>query len=618
MLSPDSRQTLLDALRPPAGFHLGCAVGTTYSLDLDAALTAPASFALYAVTDLHEPRSVEPLELLDSIRRHADRFTIFFQAGQVPIPAQRRLFAYLEGAVVPVIAPNGGAFHPKIWVLRFDADGAPSTFRMLCASRNLTHDRSWDTMLRLDSSDDQEMEQSIDSVGLAAMVRALPGLVVGPMNGQRQASIAALADQVEVVRWSLPPGFRAGRFLPIGIGDASSPPFPQSADRMAIVSPFLTGGLLKRLPSAAGRCVLISRPDQITGCAATIAARFGEVYTLDPDAVPSGAADQSTGEEDADQVPADDPTTPFEGLHAKLFVFDQGPNTTILTGSANATNAAFATNVEFLTELTGPRRMLGVEALLAEPSKDVQTLRSFLIPFPLADVDGEEDAVDDIEDQLDTLRREIASMPFEARAVPDGSDDRFLLSFTSGAAIPALPAGATWHAWPITVTADSAHQIDSTRKFDEQFAVSFEGISAFFANELTLGDVGTRFVLVANLVEAPANRATRLLRILLGDAERFLRYLLMLLADDAVDQYGLSDMLDALDDNGAGQWQIAQDNVPLLEGLLRTLSRDPTRLDHIHHLISDLQADPEGESLLPPGLMEIWEPIWAVAAEQRR
>ena len=31
MLSPDDRQTLLDALRPPFGFHLGCAVGTTKS-----------------------------------------------------------------------------------------------------------------------------------------------------------------------------------------------------------------------------------------------------------------------------------------------------------------------------------------------------------------------------------------------------------------------------------------------------------------------------------------------------------------------------------------------------------------------------------------------------------
>ena len=618
MLSPDIRQTLLDALRPPAGFRLGCAVGTTYSLNLDAALTAPASFALYAVTDLREPRRVEPLELLDSIRRHADRFTIFFQAGQVAVPVQRRLFAYLEGAVIPVAAPNGGVFHPKIWVLRFDADDAPSSFRMLCASRNLTHDRSWDTILRLDSADDQDAEPSIEPVGLAAMVRALPGLVVGQISAQRQADIAALSDQLEVVRWAPPSGVRSGRFLPIGISDSSPPPFPPTADRIAVVSPFLSAGLLKRLPNSTGRRVLVSRPDQITSCAATIAARFGEVYTLDPDAVPSGATDEGAGAGDSGQVPAEDPTIPFEGLHAKLFVFDHGSDTTVLTGSANATNAAFGTNVEFLTELTGPRSAVGVEALLAEPAKDVQTLRSFLIPFPLTEADDESDAADAIEDELDMLRREIAGMAFEARARPDGSGDRFRLSFTSAEAIPPLPGGVVWRTWPTTVTADTSHEVDPTGEFDELFAVSFEGITAFFANELTLGDVSTRFVLTADLVEAPANRATRLLRILLGDAERFLRYLLMLLADDAVDRYGLSDMLDALDNNSDGYWQTAQDNVPLLEALLRTLSRDPSRLDHIQHLITDLRADPEGESLLPPGLMEIWEPIWAVASEQRR
>lgn len=618
MLSPDSRQTLLDALRPPAGFRLGCAVGTTYSLSLDAALTAPASFALYAVTDLREPRMVEPLELLDSIRRHADRFTIFFQAGQVAVPVQRRLFAYLEGAVVPVAAPNGGVFHPKIWVLRFDADDAPSTFRMLCASRNLTHDRSWDTILRLDSTGDQDAEPSINPVGLAAMVRALPGLAVGQISAQRQADIASLSDQVEVVRWAPPSGVRSGRFLPIGISGSSPPPFPPTADRIVVVSPFLTAGLLKRLPNSTGRRVLVSRPDQITSCSTTIAARFAEVYTLDPDAVPSGVTDESVGEADVGRVPAEDPTIPFEGLHAKLFVFDHGSSSTILTGSANATNAAFGSNVEFLTELTGPRSALGVEALLAEPAKEVQTLRSFLIPFPLTAADDEGDAADAIEDQLDTLRRVIAGMAFEARAIRDGSDDRFRLSFTSSAAIPRLPDGVLWGIWPISVTADSAHQIDATRNFDEMFTVSFEGITAFFANELTLGSVSTRFVLTADLVEAPSNRSTRLLRILLGDAERFLRYLLMLLADDAVDRYGLSDMLDALDNKGNGDWQVAKDNVPLLEALLRTLSRDPGRLDHIQHLITDLHADPEGESLLPTGFMEIWKPIWAVAAEQRR
>ena len=130
--------------------------------------------------------------------------------------------------------------------------------------------------------------------------------------------------------------------------------------------------------------------------------------------------------------------------------------------------------------------------------------------------------------------------------------------------------------------------------------------------------MSTTFVLTADLREAPADRSNRLLRILLGDAERFLRYLLMLLADDAVDAWGLSDLLDAMEGSQDGKWRTAGDTIPLLEALLRTLSKDPERLDHINQLIVDLCADEEGRALLPPGLLKIWDPVWSIAEEGHR
>lgn len=618
VLNPDGRQTLLDALRPPFGFQLGCAVGTTFSLGLDAALTAPAAFALYAATDASDHRDVEPLELLDSIRRHAGRYTVFFQAGQVAVPAQRRLFAYLEGALVPVTAPGGGVFHPKVWVLRYEADGLAPTYRMLCASRNLTHDRAWDTILRIDAVDaDAEVRHEIDGSGLATFVRTLPTLAVSEVQEDRRDSIAELADELAHVRWSPPPHVRNGRFHPLGLVGSSSAPFPSAADGFGVMAPFLTSGLLKRLPSTTGRSVLISRPDQIAACAPTVAARFQEIYTLDPDATPATDGSEPSPESAATEshISAEDPSIPFDGLHAKLFVFDDAQTSTVLTGSANATTAAFGPNVEFVTELSGPKAHLGVDALLAEPAKEVQTLRAFLTPFPIGDASEYEEERDPVEDQLDLLRRQVASVPLIARAIEDGSSDRFQLRFTSAGALNPLPSGVVWRCWPITVADASGVTIEEA--VDAAFSVSFEGITAFLANELTLGDTSTRFVLTADLQEAPANRATRLLRILLGDAERFLRYLLLLLTDEAVDQYGLADLLDALDSTEAGHWQAAQDSLPLLEALLRTLSRDPDRLGHIDRLITDLQADLEGESLLPDGLLDIWEPIWAAAKDRR-
>jgi hypothetical protein len=43
MLDPEGRHLLLDALRPPPGHELDVAVGTTYTLDLYALLTAPVA-----------------------------------------------------------------------------------------------------------------------------------------------------------------------------------------------------------------------------------------------------------------------------------------------------------------------------------------------------------------------------------------------------------------------------------------------------------------------------------------------------------------------------------------------------------------------------------------------
>lgn len=620
MLAPDARQSLVDALRPPPGYHVGCAIGTTFSLHLDSALTPPAAFALHAVAGADHEHGIEPLELLDSIRRHADRYTIFFQAGQVSIPARRRLFAYLEGALVPVTAPAGGVFHPKVWVLRFDSEiGAPQ-FRTLCASRNLTHDRAWDTLLRLDSADHEPGEDGgelIASEGLARFLRALPRLAVSGLTVDRATAIEELATQVESVTWSAPAQIESGRFHPIGIGNGQTLPFPRAADRIAVISPFLTPGLLKRLPSAPQRSALISRPDQIGACAATVSSVFTDVYTLDPDASP--AADPSTASPAGTHVAADDPSVPFDGLHAKLYVFDEGTRTTLLSGSANATTAAFGANVEFLTELTGPRAVFGVDALLAEPTKDVQSLRSFLIPVP-PDSLGGADETGPADDLLDQLRRRIAALPLQVAATPDTNEstgsEAFRLRFTSTLPVPDLGDGVTWRCWPITVSDAGSIPVEPNGALLADFSVSFEGITGFLANELTQNGVATSFVLTAQMTECPPDRNTRLLRLLLGDAERFLRYLLLLLSDDAVDQYGLSDLLDALEPTENSDWKRAVDSLPLLEALLRTLSRDPARLDQVNRLICDLQSDGDDESFVPQGLLEIWEPIWAAAQDR--
>src|ERR1043165_9260986 len=65
MLEPQSRRHLLEALRPPPGYALDCAIGTTFSLDLLTMLTAPLAFTLFDWEDEGGHPTADPLALLE-------------------------------------------------------------------------------------------------------------------------------------------------------------------------------------------------------------------------------------------------------------------------------------------------------------------------------------------------------------------------------------------------------------------------------------------------------------------------------------------------------------------------------------------------------------------------
>src|SRR5262245_29163547 len=120
MLKPDERSHLLELLRPPSGFKLDFAVGTTFSLDLLSALMLPLSFAFFDCEHEDGQPAADPLALLEALRRYGDRFTLFCQAGQIRLPSKYPpLVAFLEPCIYEAQPQNkNGVFHPKVWVLR--------------------------------------------------------------------------------------------------------------------------------------------------------------------------------------------------------------------------------------------------------------------------------------------------------------------------------------------------------------------------------------------------------------------------------------------------------------------------------------------------------------------
>jgi hypothetical protein len=608
MLDAHDRRLLLDALRPPEGYTLDEGIGTTFSLDLLALLTAPLGFTMLELQDSPsgEIGEADALLLLKTIRQYADRLTIFCQAGRIAVPrGQGRLLANLEQSVVEVTPPTSGVFHPKVWALRYVADEGPVRYRLLVLSRNLTFDRSWDTMLVLDGVLRDRITAIAMNHPLGELFDALPGMAIRKAEGAVVERAERIAHELRRVdfRDELPPGVTDLSFHSLGVpGRARPHPMSGRIDRLLVISPFVSSSELRNLTEQGRNDVLVSRSDELAKLPLGALARFDQVYCLNPSAVETLEAET---EGEVSHVPD-------AGLHAKLYVADAGRDARIWTGSANATSAAFTRNVEFLVELTGKRSEFGVDAVLA-PRDGVVTLRSLLLPFEAPEApEAEDEDTCTAEERLDEARLAIATAGWtaQATAVVDGHD--LVLSPDRPVTLPSVVE--TIRVRPVMLPETSARVADDTLRFTFP-TLTTTALTSFFAFEVTVKVNETRascrFVVNADLRGAPSDRRESLLRSLLRDRRQVIRFLLLLLADDEQVIHG--EVGGSAFGGGAPGGAFGTDGTEaLLETLLRTLHRAPERLEEVARLLRDLEATETPEDpLVPPGLREVLDPILA-------
>ena len=623
MLQPSSRRLLLDGLRPSGGYRLDRAVGTSYTLDLLALLTAPLAFTFFDWEDEKGRPMADPLALLEAVRRHAQRIHLFCQAGRVKVPAPgQTLLAYLEDSVFEVEAPHkGGVFHPKVWLLRYVAtdDGEPVRYRLLCLSRNLTFDRSWDTALVLDGHLTKRRNAFGVNRPLGEFFSALPKMTLHPLPAEVASGIEQMQDEVRRVEFELPEGFEEVAFHPLGIHPRALWPFPKNRRPCVIVSPFVTSSTIDRIAARRKRVVLVSRPEELERLPRKTLHDL-EVYTLAEEA----NADAEGTEVD---LASEGNEATISGLHAKLFVIDDGWNACVWTGSANATVAAFQRNVEFLVELVGKKTRVGIDVLLGEGGvHNAPTLRDLLQPFtPSGDVPPSTDeAKAELERRLNVARSQIAAAKLTAKVLPNADDRTYSIDLVRRSSGAIVPAGCSVRVWPTSLRFDASVALEarSKRRAVARFEMlSFAALTSFFAFEINTSyknqDAQVRFALNLPLEGAPEDRREGLLRALLQNRDQVMRLLWILLSEG---ELSASDFVAAAGGsrNRPGQRGFGDSGFPLLESLLKALGRDPGRLDEVARLIADLRRTPEGQDLLPDGLNAIWDPIWAVREEQTR
>lgn len=156
MLNPtNDRLDYGQILAPPADYYIDFAIGTTYSLNLDALVGASLALGLSAETDSDLMNN--PVCLLEALRSTGDNVALFCEGGQIHLPNRpTALYILLEKMVFSVKTPKHRglssfpSFHPKFWLIRYKNEEDDVIYRIIILSRNLTFDRSWDVSYCMD------------------------------------------------------------------------------------------------------------------------------------------------------------------------------------------------------------------------------------------------------------------------------------------------------------------------------------------------------------------------------------------------------------------------------------------------------------------------------------
>jgi hypothetical protein len=123
------------------------------------------------------------------------------------------------------------------------------------------------------------------------------------------------------------------------------------------------------------------------------------------------------------------------------------------------------------------------------------------------------------------------------------------------------------------------------------------------------------FVLNLPVDGMPERRNDKIIRAILRDSNGFIQYLRILLTENQ-NIFLFPNVINTNHGGGYGHRQ-NQIPMPLVEELIKALSRDPDKIKNIHDLIKELSKNKEiKDDIIPKEFKEIWEHIWRVYKNQ--
>ena len=596
MLNPKNDRLDYGAiLTPPVGYELDAAVGTTYSLDLDALVGACLSLGLSEDTDselLHNP-----ICLLEALRATGDKVALFCESGQIDKPGNpTALYVLLEKVVFSITTPkrrgiaNYPSFHPKTWLLRFVNGEGHVRYRFIVLSRNLTFDRSWDVTYYMDG---ELVEEETDkNVPLADFLRYLSRQLPKDENGQaKRRMIRSVVKELAHVRFApSEKEFYDFEFLPTGVPAEdghyydirNSDLFRDTFHEVMIMSPFLTGSVIKDFNdrnSLTGlqrdKYMLLTREMSLGKLKPEDVSHF-EMFILRDNVI-----------EGETRISEDAPEAKMQDLHAKVYMTRKYSDTSLYVGSLNASHNAVSGNVEFMLRLKAQNRYLNLTSLTnsmfgLDEENPFQPLFFFF------------SVVEDVEDptnRLNQIVKEITRSKLSASVQEqDGSYSICVESDYAGA-----------DGYEISIKPLLSQRSNPFSNYLVFSNLSLMQLSEFYAIKVSNEEAAIERVVLIPTANLPDGREKAVVNSVISDKTNFYRYIAFLLGDDL-----LLGMLDGIagEKSSANGLNHAQPTMPALyEKMLKTAVQDPDKFKGIDYLIKMVSDD----NVIPDDFLKLYQ-----------
>lgn len=329
MFKADERRNFLDLLRPPPGYRLEAAVGTTFSLDF-----VPLTATLLALVDAEEESESDKsshtrIDSLHAITRLADRVRVFVSRGKITGPHIVSRAMLLYDRIVRDVSLPEGCFHPKVWVTyylprkRIGSDKLRGLIRVICSSRNLTGSTYWEAFVVCEGQDTGKSVTSKLNKEVGGFLRRL-----AQEDSESAPIIARLQKVLGRTLFAFPGPMRESTdFLwQWNQGPQLWKQLPKGGQRALLVSPFVRKTFLKDILERVEKLILVSTQRELDAIddeefMARLCATKNRVYVVEPVSTDEGGEAMD--------------------LHAKILIFEDPGNTVTFLGSANASDSAW-------------------------------------------------------------------------------------------------------------------------------------------------------------------------------------------------------------------------------------------------------------------------------------